>query len=299
MNTSKKRIAILGATGHIAKGLIYGFNKSGKDELYLFARSVKKLTEFLNSINNSGKYEKYIRFQEFDHFKYDVVINCVGVGDPEKLKNMSGSIFTVTEIYDNLVLNYLETNPQVLYINFSSGAVYGKNFDSPVVDTSQITIDINNITPSDFYSIAKINTEAKHRALKNLRIVDLRVFGYFSRFIELEAKFFLSEVISCIKYGREFVTGPGNMVRDYINLQDLVSLIENIILQIAINDAFDVYSLKPVTKFEISDYFQKSYGFKYILDTNINTLTITGSKEYYYSNSKKAQSIGYQPLFNH
>jgi short-subunit dehydrogenase len=43
-------IAILGATSHIAKGLIYNYNKKGTNKLFLFARSTDRLREFLKSI---------------------------------------------------------------------------------------------------------------------------------------------------------------------------------------------------------------------------------------------------------
>lgn len=292
----KKRVAILGASGHIAKGLIYCFSMSEEYDLFLFARSVEKVNDFLKSINYAIQSNIY-SFQDFNCFTYDVVINCIGVGDPEKLKSLGGSIFTLTETYDNLILNYLETHPAVLYINFSSGAVYGTSFASPVDEGFLTSININNITPSDYYSIAKINTEAKHRAHTELNIVDLRIFGYYSRFIDFGAKFFLSEIISSLKNRKAFITGPGNMTRDYISFKDLALLIGKCMQIPKINDCFDAYSLRPVTKFEILEYFKENYGFDYIIDNVINTSTITGSKEHYYSNIKKAVCIDYHPQY--
>ena len=43
----KKKIAILGATSQIAKGLILNFMKSKRVELFLFARFPKKIKDFL------------------------------------------------------------------------------------------------------------------------------------------------------------------------------------------------------------------------------------------------------------
>ena len=77
----------------------------------------------------------------------------------------------------------------------------------------------------------------------------------------------------------------------------MMSLIDKCITKQTINDVFDVYSLKPVTKFEILDYFTVQYGLKYIVKNNVNILTATGIKEHYYSNNKKAQEIGYIPQF--
>lgn len=80
-----KKIAILGATGHIAKSLISNFKRSENYNLYLFARSDEKLNNFLKSINYSENVEK-ISLNDFNKKKYDAVINCIGISDPEKLK---------------------------------------------------------------------------------------------------------------------------------------------------------------------------------------------------------------------
>ncbi len=80
---SKKSIAVLGATSHIAKGLIYNFNKKSQEyDLTLFARNIEKTEEFCNKekINPSNIKE----FNSFDDGIYDVIINCVGEGKPKK-----------------------------------------------------------------------------------------------------------------------------------------------------------------------------------------------------------------------
>ena len=294
--TQGKKIAIIGATSHIAKGLIYNFCNRGEYELFLFARSLDRLKNFLNNIGCNRIYS-IKPFSEFNNNKYDVVINCVGIGDTAKQKDEISSIFGLTEAFDSLILDYLKAHPKAFYINFSSGAVYGTDFSASVDELTFSKWDINHITQDDYYGVAKLNAEVKHRSFANLNIVDLRVFGYFSRFIEFEAKFLMSEVISCVKNKKEFVTGPTNIVRDYVHPQDLVSLIERCIDIRHLNNAYDVYSLKPITKFEILNYFSIRYGLKYVIEGGHASLTATGNKENYYSNNKRAQAIGYSPQF--
>jgi nucleoside-diphosphate-sugar epimerase len=214
-----------------------------------------------------------------------------------KLKNNISAIFHLIETFDNMVLDYLGKHPETLYINFSSGAAYGVAFDMPVNGATCSNWHINNISEADYYGIAKFHSEAKHRALKKLNIVDLRIFSYFSRFINLESKFLLTEIISYIKEGKEFITDSNNIVRDYIHPKDLHSLIEKCIEKYKINDVFDAYSLKPVTKFEILDYFKNKYRLNYIVKTDVNIIALTGSKDNYYSNNRHAQEIGYKPQF--
>ncbi len=290
------RIAILGATSHIAKGLIYHFNKKENRELFLFARSIDRLLKFLKDIECRKNFHLK-GFDDLNKVDYDVIINCVGISGAIDFKEKVPSYFKLTEQFDNLLLDYLSEHPDGLYINFSSGAAYGTDFSVPADESTYSRWDINHIREADYYGIAKLNSEAKHRALKDLNIVDLRVFGYFSRFIDLKSRFLLTEIISCIKAGKEFITGPDNIIRDYIHPDDIFALITRCIERKNVNDAFDVYSLKPVKKFEILDYFTSEHGLKYKITESMNFSAITGTKHNYYSINKKAIEIGYEPKF--
>lgn len=293
------RFAILGATSHIAKGLILGLQGSVSNELFLFARSPERVQLFLVSIEAANsQFIKVKPFSEFSDNDYDVVINCVGIGNPAKLANELPSIFNITEVFDNLVLEYLKDHRKTLYINFSSGAAYGTDFSAPVTETSQAKFNINAIAVNEYYGIAKVNSEAKHRAMNDYNIVDLRVFGYFSRFIDLEEKFLLSEIVRCIKNGQEFVTGTGNIIRDFVNYNDILNIINACINKNGVNDVFDVYSAKAATKFEIIEHFVVNHGLKYSINDAYTDFSATGYKDNYYSKNYKAYSIGYTPNFS-
>lgn len=298
MGSMKKgeRIAILGATSHIAKGLIYHLGQDGNYDLCLFARSPQRANEFLNAVGLGSRF-KAKPFEEFGKESYGAVINCVGIGDPGKLSNAGSSIFKITETFDTLVLDHLKRSPDTLYINFSSGAVYGTDFASPADDRSQATFDINPLDPAAYYGIAKLHSEAKHRAMKDLRIIDLRVFGYFSRFIDLKAKYLMNEVVSCILHSREFVTGPEDIVRDYIHPEDLASLVKLCIEKRELNDAFDVSSVHPVRKFEILEKFSFLYGLRYMIEERHDTASATGRKANYYSRNSRIRAARFSPRF--
>lgn len=290
-------IAILGATGHIAKNLIEGLSKNRQYNLILFARDQVHLSAFLSA---HIKEQDKILVRKFDEFligHYDVVINCVGVGDPAKLKKMGGALFKLTESFDQLVLDYLQQDHDALYINFSSGAAYGSDFTEPADQGKSAIIDINRISPMDYYTITKINAEAKHRALADYNIIDLRIFGFFSRFIDGNTPFFLSELVNCIKFGNVFVTGDHDMARDYIHPMDLVQMIEKCIASPPINDVFDVFSLEAITKFQVIDYFIKHYHLQVSVTKEDLSQSPTGLKSYYYSLYKKSLTLGYCPMY--
>jgi len=290
------RIAILGATSHIAKGLIYNFNNKETHELFLFARSKNRLREFLKSIECEKNFHLK-DFEELNKERYDVIINCIGISSASDFKERVASYFRLTEQFDNLVLDYLNEHPDTLYINSSSGAAYGTDFSIPADESTCSRWDINHLSEADYYGVAKLNSEAKHRALKDLNIVDLRVFGYFSRFIDLNSRFLLTEIISCVKEAKEFVTGPDNIVRDYIHPKDLFELLDKCIELHRLNDVFDVCSLKPISKIEILEYFKEKYGLEYAINKEFTCPSATGRKNNYYSINKRTREIGYAPQF--
>lgn len=293
------KIAILGATSHIAKGLIYLYSSSKEYDLFLFARSIDRIKSFLTEIGVDG--HENIHLCGFDCLKdnkYDAIINCIGTGDPAKLINEGADIFFLNEAFDNMVLNYLGDHTEALYIYFSSGAVYGTDFDKPADENNRLRLKINDYEQSNNYGMVKLYSECKHRSLKNFNIVDIRVFGYYSRFIDLETKFLLSEMVSCIIRGKIFTTSGTDIIRDYAHPLDIKQIIDKCLNIGKINKSFDIFSLKPAAKSEIIDLFVHEYGLEYKVDNNTAFSNATGLKANYYSISKQAVGIGYAPGYS-
>ncbi|MFA5997311.1 MAG: NAD(P)-dependent oxidoreductase [Candidatus Paceibacterota bacterium] len=292
-----KKIALLGATGYIGRSLLREFfDEKDKSQLFLFSRTKSKVHTIVK------KYPKDINFQiceigEFNKYNYDVIINCTGIKSLNSLKQNPSEVFSATEEVDSMVIRYLLKNPKALYINMSSGAVYGDNFHKSISSKTKSVLDINNIDVSESYAIAKLNSEAKHRSLSNLNIVDLRVFAFFSRFYDVSPNFMISEIVDCLKSKKVFKTDDNNIVRDYITPKDLLSLIKKVMKKGKINDFFDVYSKAPISKLTLLSFLEKKYGLKYVI--NKIPKPITGvSKNVYYSKNKKAGTIGYVPEYS-
>lgn len=295
-----KKVAILGAMGHIGKSLIHQFSLKNEFEVSLFSRSKDSIDSFLYTFISPEAVHLFHTDtnENFIARTYDAVINCTGIGNPAIFKNDPRQIFEVTEKFDELVISNLKQNPDTLYINLSSGAVYGKGIESGALSDTQSLIDINDLKPSDYYGIAKINSEAKHRALSNFNIVDLRIFSFFSRFIDLESTFLIADIIKSIKNKQTFLTNSDNIVRDFTCPSDLYDLIKLLIDKKQINDVFDVYSIKPILKFELLDFFKEKYGLHYQINETSNNQSPTGNKNNYYSKFDKASKIGFMPKFS-
>ena len=296
------KIAILGSTGHVGKNLAYYFGNEYTHELFLFSRNEKKLEKTVSQLGLKKNFSVRT-YDEFNNSKYDVVINCVGISDPAKIKSSQGTILETTEKFDTMTLDYLERFPESKLINFSSGIVYGGNFSSPITKTILIdeNFDGGKKNGRGEYALSKINSEIKHRKLKRLNIIDLRLFSFFSRFMNLKSKFFMSDVVCSITENRYRLNYDyADMYRDYIHPKDLFSFIKKCFKKKSINDVFDLYSNKPIRKDELIDFLSKKYHvLAYSSGTNMPAFAgPTGFKKYYFSLSKKAEVLGYKPKYS-
>lgn len=292
---NQKNIAIFGSTGHIGKNLISFFIKNNDFKIFLFSRDIKKFESLKMIFSDTMSFNTY---DDFGKNEYDVIINCVGISNPNAFEKNSRSIFDTAEFYDTMVLDYLKNFPTTLYINLSSGAVFGGEFDKPVDDSSTYKFDVNEINKGEIYSVSKMYLESKHRSLPDLNIVDLRIFGFFSRFIDVNAGFFMSELLQALKNKSEFVTDKKDFVRDYVNPKDFYDLTKNCIANKKINDVFDVYSKEIISKFQILEECFNKFDLKFKLVEKIESISPTGVKKNYYSLSRKAEKINYSPQFS-
>lgn len=289
------RIACLGSTSQIARDLIVTFAKQTDYECTLFARDPSVVENWLR-IENIQKGYIALDYQKFcNDVCYDVIINFVGVGDPARAKDMGVDIFDVTLRYDMMVLEYLQVNPDTKYIFLSSGAVYGGGFEEPVSNESDAIIPINNLTVIDSYAISKLYAEARHRALSDLSIIDVRVFNYFSHMQDFNARFLMTDIVRALQSGEMFFTSPDNIIRDFITPVDFFNLISALINYKPANMAIDCYTKSPVDKFSLLSELKEKHGLRYEVTRSTSSVNATGAKIKYYSLNKMSDEIGYHP----
>ncbi len=271
------KIAILGATGHLARCAFRAFSMDGPHEFYLFSRSADRLAAMYAGSEQTVRMGSY---RDFPEGVYDIIFNGVGCWDDGGTPPRS--IFSVTEEYDALILRYQLRHPDARAVHVSSGAVYGGSFSEPVSESTKALIPVNALREGDFYQAAKLNAEAKHRAFPELGIVDLRLFGFFSRFMSLDYGYFLSAAIRSAREGKVFRQVPGEFWRDYIHPEDFAALLRAAAYGERINAAVDVRSAKPISKSEIIELFVSRYGLRVETDPQV-PVSRTGAKPFYYS----------------
>ncbi len=270
-------------------------------DIHLFTRNPELMSSFLAAAVEcrGGNLTVHSGYSKFEDEVYDVIINCVGVGTLKKMLSDFTQYFSVGEQFDNLVINYLKKKgPESLYISFSSGSIYGKDHSEPVNEHTCNCITVNSVQKEDYYSITRLYTEAKHRAFEKLNIVDLRVFSFFSKYIDLGDGYFITEILNSIIYDKTLITDSRDMVRDYLHPDDLFSMIEACIRMERVNGAYDVVSAKPVSKTEILKLFSSEFGLKYTVCDFYDFNSATGRKNHYSSEFREAAKIGYVPRFS-
>ncbi len=289
-------IAILGATSQIARDFVQLSSLTQAHTYSLYSRRPEAIQQWLNrlpcrNINSIAGFESFGDAQSFD-----AIINFVGVGDPAAAQSMGAAILDVTHEFDTLALKYVTENPGTRYLFLSSGAVYGGGFATPADDQRHASFPINQLGMQDWYGMAKVYAEARHRALAEIPIVDLRVFNYFSQSTGIEARFLITDILRSIRARQVLQTSRENVVRDYIGPKEFMQLIVKVLMAPPQNVAIDCFTQAPVDKISMLECMKNELGLRYVLVEQRTGLLATGSKLNYYSKSRKAADLfGYAP----
>jgi nucleoside-diphosphate-sugar epimerase len=288
------RIAVLGATSQIARDLIVSFSAAAGDHLHLFARRPEEVTKWLVSTGLSGRYP-VDEFPGFPTQEFDAVINFVGVGNPAQAIAMGNSIFDVTLRFDEMVLEYLRGHPACRYLFLSSGAAYGSIFSEPAKQDTPAVVAINNLAPHEWYGVAKLHAECRHRAHPEFPIIDIRVFNYFSSTQDISARFLITDILRAIRDKTVLKTSSDYIVRDFLHPSDFYQLISALLSAPATNTVVDCYSRAPIDKPGLLAAMQEKFGLRYeITDASVG-INATGGKAHYYSLNIRAADFGYLP----
>lgn len=291
------RIAVLGATSQIARDLVSRLLPAGGagHELLLFARQPDAVRAWIAASGLAGR-PAVLGFDAFGQVDgLDAILNFVGVGNPAQAVAMGASIFEVTQHYDELALAYLRRHPATRYLFLSSGAAFGQGFEQPVDERSTARFALNQLQPQDWYGLAKLHAEARHRALPDLPIIDIRVFNYFSATQDLSARFLVTDLLRAIRDGSVLRTSPDYIVRDFLHPRDFHALVTCLLTGAPANDAVDCYTRAPIDKPSLLAEMQARFGLKYHVTEPSAAVNATGLKPHYYSVNRRAGHYGYTP----
>ena len=290
------KIAVFGATGYIGRSLIAAGIVWGMP-LVPFSRDRSRAQSVFSKygISEYGSLESY---DTLINRQYDVIINASGVGSPSAIKEGKDDVFRATESMDTLLFEYLALYPKTRVYNISTGAVFGLTSGEPITEESRAQYDPEHLTNGDRYALAKLVSEAKHRAHTEYAITDLRVFAFVSRFLNTEESFFISQVAACLLKDGVFTTGPEDMMRDYVSGEELLDVVLFLQGTAPENGAHNVESVAPISKFDLLKSLTERSGLCFEVGTDTRMQSPTGQKNAYYSSTHTLQKLGYTPKAN-
>lgn len=286
------RMALLGASGYIGRSLLHECTSRGFMDVVPFTRDAQKTTSVWERYGVAVTFppREYKRFHEET---FDIVVNATGVGSQRALRHDPTGVVRTTMEMDERLYRYMDEYPHTRVFNLGSGAVYGANAGSAIVNETSATFFPNRLSARDCYALAKLLSEAHHRALSSRAIVDLRVFSFFSRFVDIEDTFFLSEVAACLRQRRVLKTSAEDMMRDFTTAREILDVILFLCTRDPVNAAFNLESKAPASKFEILSHLSKTFGLRYEVEKGIGQGSPTGTKHAYYSMTGTLSALGF------
>lgn len=293
-----RTVAFVGGGSQIAKDLILAWAAEGRTGMQLYVRDLEAAEAWLKAKGLRGSCTASLH-SDYGREDHDAVINFVGPGFPQHTADAGASVFDLTLQFDDMVLRGLRQRPDRRYIFLSSGAVYGSaGFQEPAGAGTMACVPVNAVTPKDYYGVAKLHAEARHRAQARLAITDLRVFNYFTRTQDLASRTFITDMLRAARDGAVFQASPDYIVRDYLHPQDFRRLVDCVLAAPPRNEALDCYTRQPVDKPTLLEAMRKEFGLQHVLTAAADVpVNATGLKPYYYSLNRKAAEIGYEPAY--
>ena len=287
------KVVILGSNSQISKDIIIKFYRK-KFNLFLFSSNKKNLIKWLKQKELSRNI-KVLEYSKFGKEDYNLIINFIGSSDPNKTNNLTKLDYDIYNKYDDMVLNFLKTNPSCKYIFISSGIICKSEKLRFLNLSFSLSTFLRNKTY--WYKKTKIDIENKHRNFSDRNIVDLRIYSYVGQNIDLASELFLSQIIRAIRKSITLEVSPINFRRDYLHEDDLFNIIQKIIETKRLNIPLDCFSRKPVEKFTLLENLKLKYNLKYIVKSK-NFFKKKILTDNYFSLNRDAKEIGYNPKFN-
>jgi nucleoside-diphosphate-sugar epimerase len=245
------KILFIGGNSHIAKSILA---ENLFNEIFIISRNKKKIINFCN-LNKVSTKITFLDYESFKNERFELIVNFASPGYPEDISSTKNNIIKFTKDINRRVIEYLLLNKKTKYIFISSGIVN------------------KNITKKDkqyFYYKSKLDIEKNNLSQKELRIYNLRIYSYISKFIDLNKNFFLSLIINSIKKNKKIKINNNDFTRDFIGPKELISFIKYVLKNDLEKCSIDISSNKFVTKKDLLKFFKKNYHLKYDLIKTIS-----------------------------
>ena len=255
-----KKILITGVNGFLGKALADRLSKNFKIYGIGYNRlnvKNKNLTKIINK-----KVNLYNISNNFKKINY--IIHCAGIGSVRGFNNLK-QLKSDAETTKNVLEYIAKYSPETKLIYISSVSVYGDSYKNKIRENCKVN-------PISIYAKSKILSEdfCKHYQKKfNISVVILRVSSLYGNGLKKQV---IYDSVTKILKNNNFFYGTGNEIRNFLHINDFLSLIYKIIKKNFKN--FELYNcggdqnikivsvinkLKKLIRKKIKPEFNKSY----------------------------------------
>ncbi|SCX77154.1 NAD-dependent epimerase/dehydratase family protein [Alkaliphilus peptidifermentans] len=257
------KFLILGGTGFIGRNLIMKLSENAQNEVLCFSKSAPSLS-MLDSIGYPEKFS-YIKGNycdmDFDSLtnEIDVVVHLISTTVPSNknhILDLSENIVPTVRLLESCVKNSVK---KFIFIS-SGGTVYGKAPKNPI-DEDHPT------NPICSYGVQKLTIEKYISLYHHIYGMDykiIRLSNPYGKFQNLNSGVgaIMNFTVKSIKKEPIIIFGDGEIVRDYIYIDDAITGIMNVIYSKSDIKIFNLGSGKGTSLNEIIRLLKKVLGFK-------------------------------------
>lgn len=224
------KILLTGATGFIGKTLYEGM----KDAYPVFAPTHTEL-----DMQDEVAVRKYIRANHIT----TVIHTAVHPGDGvlENILRMFMAIYKNMDLLDR-------------FINFGSGAEYGKTRDLHKVKETEIGKHI----PKDNYGLGKLI--CTQLSQDNKKVVHIRPFGIYGEYEDYRIKFITNSIVKNILHMPIII--KQDVLFDYLYVSDLIPIMKYILKNARIHGHFNVTPTRSIYLTELAKTINEISEFK-------------------------------------
>lgn len=284
-----KKVLVTGAHGFVGRNAALAFKKKGYRVIGIGLG--KWIEEDHRDFGIDEWNESSVSFEALKGIKQiDTIIHCAGSGSVGYSLTHPLEDFQMTIDCTAGVLEYMRIYcPHARLIYPSSAAVYGAAEDRPIRETDIL----NPVAPYGYYKkIAEILCESYSKNF-SLNISIIRFFSLYGRGLK---KQLLWDACNKFASGNAEIIfyGTGNETRDWIHINDAVSLIYEVSQSSNKFEILNGGSGRRVTIKEILDFMAQVFGKKQ--EAVFNKETRHGDPKYYHADMTTAFKLNWRPV---
>ena len=287
--SNTKKILIIGSEGFIGNNLIE-FYLQHNNEVWGcdLNMPIKNKYHFLKNDFTPNFWN-----QLFDINHFDYCVNAGGKSNVNESFENPAADFEANVIETYKILDAIRKfNKDCKYLHISSAAVYGNPELLPINENAPC----NPLSPYGWHKLLSEKICEEFNKLYNLSITIIRPFSVYGPGLK---KQLFWDVYQKYKINSSEIElwGSGNETRDYIYIDDIVSLIDFLLINSAMmGDVFNVGSGVEFSITEAISFFFESFEKKPIL--NFNGKQKAGNPIYWKADISKINSLGFQHKTN-